>query len=122
MAKKDVIMTEQEVREELNLPDGVTVVQYQNWKATYKNRLRKLVIERENGDEIEVVVCKPSRQPISMYEKYIDKDPSMARKLLIKACVLSHKEVVQDADDLFYSVSTAIIELIDPPKARIENF
>ncbi|GAA4825581.1 hypothetical protein [Algivirga pacifica] len=107
----------EEKKEEI-LIAGSTESQRKAWKAK-RGKLSVLSVETEEGDEKEYVACRPDRHTRSQVEKYIDKDPMKARKIILSNCLLTGKEEVTTDDQLFYSVTDTLFELMSVPKATL---
>jgi hypothetical protein len=93
-------------------------------KAKYGAGKVKLVeIFKENSDEVEktVLAIVPSRNIIGQFRRYSDTDPKKADEILVKNCLLSHKEEVLADDSLFYGALSGIAELIPIRKAVVKN-
>lgn len=85
-----------------------------------KVRLAEVPIDDE-GTTKTVLVCVPSRTILSQFRKYMDSDPKKADEILVKNCVLSHKDEILADDELFGSVLTTIADLIVVRKGVIKN-
>jgi hypothetical protein len=106
------------------LPQGITEEMVSQAKAKYgdKNvKIMELPLD-DNGEAAKPVLVKvPDRNIISQYRKYADSDPKKADEIMVKNCVLSHKEEVLADDGLFYGALNGISSLIPIRTAVIKN-
>lgn len=70
---------------------------------------------------LEILVLVPDREIFSQYMKYIDVNFKKAADILIKATVLTSKEIILADDDLANSAAIAITELIEIRKSRVKK-
>ena len=109
---------------EKELPAGITQTMIDDAKAKHGADKVKLVeIFRENSDEVEktVLAAVPSRNIIGQFRRYSDTDPKKADEILVKNCLLSHREEVLADDGLFYGALSGIAELIPIRRAIVKN-
>lgn len=85
-------------------------------------RIIELPLDDMNTDYIDVSVRIPDRNTMSQFMKYQDINPKKAQEILIKQCLLSHKEQVMGDDALFMTAVSQIAELIPIRDARIKKF
>lgn len=109
---------------EMKLPEGIT--QEMIDKAVTKHGIDKVKfvdILSEDGTETELTVLAvvPSRTVVGQFRRYSDTDPKKADEILVKACLLSHKEQVLADDALFNGAMLGIAELIPIRKAIVKN-
>lgn len=103
------------------LPEGITQEMIDAAKA--KGLIVKIaeVPVDDEGNTREFLVCVPSRTVLGQFRRFMDSDPKKADDILVKACLLSHKEEVLADDDLFTGVMSTISELIVIRKGIIKN-
>lgn len=103
------------------LPDGITQEMIDAAKVKGLDvRLAEVPIDDE-GNTRDFLVCVPSRTVLGQFRRYMDSDPKKADDILVKACLLSHKDEVLANDDLFSGVMSTISELIVIRKGIIKN-
>lgn len=103
------------------LPEGITQDMINSAKAKGLDvKLAEVPIDDE-GNTRDFLVCVPSRTVLGQFRRYMDSDPKKADDILVKACLLSHKEEVLANDDLFSGVMSTISELIVIRKGIIKN-
>jgi hypothetical protein len=106
------------------LPEGVSEQMVKAWKERYgdkKIKLATLSNEYDTFEPFDVVVRVPDRVARGEFEKWIDRKPDKAKEVLVKACLLSNKEVVLANEDMFLSAFDNIAELLPIQKAAIKN-
>jgi hypothetical protein len=106
------------------LPEGITRVMIDAAKQKYGNDKVKLIdILKENSDEVDktVLAAVPSRFVIAQFMQNADKDAKKSHEILVKNCLLSHKEEVMADDALFMGAVNGIAELIPIRKTVIKN-
>jgi hypothetical protein len=106
------------------LPAGITQAMIDDAKAKYgADKVKMVDILKENSDEVEktVLAVVPSRNIIGQFRRYSDTDPRKADEILVKNCLLSHKDEVLADDGLFYGALSGIAELIPIRKAVVKN-
>lgn len=106
------------------LPDGVTKEMLDGWKERYGQNKVKLVTlfhDEERAQSMEVVARVPDRRTLADINKWLDKDPSKAMDIAVKACLLTQKELVVADDDWYQSACTAIVRMIPSREAEIKN-
>ena len=109
---------------EPKLPEGITQSMIDQAKAKYgKDKVKFVEILKENSDEVEktVLVAVPSRNIVSMFTQHVDSNMKKAQEILVKNCLLSHKDEVLANDGLFLGAVTGIVELIPIRRAVIKN-
>jgi hypothetical protein len=110
--------------EKTELPAGITEEMITAAKGKYGNDKVKLIdlpLDDEGSAYKTVLATVPSRTVIGQYRRYSDTDPNKADQILVKACLLSHKEEVLADDGLFYGALSGIANLIPIRKAIIKN-
>ena len=115
---------ENKLSKEANLPDGITQEMIDDAKIKYgASKVKFAYILKENSDEVEktVLVVVPSKNIIGQYRRFADTDPKKADEILVKNCLLSHKEEVLANDELFFGALNGIAELIPMRRAIIKN-
>lgn len=109
----------------LTLPEGITQAMLDAAKKAYPKegsvKIAELPMDDDNTDYLSVLVRRPDRQVINEFSKWVDKAPGKANEVLVKSCLLSHKDIVLADDDLFAAAIDAISQLISVRKARIKN-
>lgn len=106
------------------LPNGVTAEQITAWKERYGERKVKQATLRDDEDlfdPFDVIIRRPGRQEMGEFEKWVDKQPDKAKVIMIKSCLLSHKDEVLADEDKFLHAFNAIAELMPIAKAIIKN-
>jgi hypothetical protein len=106
------------------LPAGITAEMIAEAKTKHGEDKVKFieVYNEENSDvELTVLACVPTRSVIGQYRRYADNDPKKADDILMKACLLSHKDAVMASDALFFGALTGIAELIPMRKSAVKN-
>ena len=109
---------------ETKLPEGITQSMIDEAKAKHgKDKVKFVQILKENSDDVEktVLVVVPSRNIVGQFRRYCDTDPKKADDILVKNCLLSHKEEILANDELFNGALAGIAELIPSRKAIIKN-
>jgi hypothetical protein len=109
---------------EKELPAGITQEMIDSAKAKHgSDKVKFVEILAENSDEVEktVLAVVPSRNVIGQYRRYSDTDPKKADEILVKNCLLSHKDEVLADDSLFYGALSGIAELIPIRRAIVKN-
>ncbi len=113
---------EKEVKEKL--PAGITKEMIADAKVKHgADKVRLVEILKENSDEVEVTVLAtvPSRNIVGQYRRFCDSDPKKADEILVKNCLLSHKDEVLANDALFNGALIGIAELIPVRRAIVKN-
>ena len=106
------------------LPEGITEQMVTDAKTKFGESQVKyadLPLDEEETDFKTVLVGVPSRVVLGQYRRWADNDPKKADEILVKACLLSHKDEVLADDGLFYGALNAISDLIPVRKGRIKN-
>lgn len=106
------------------LPDGITselIAKAKRENGNDKVKMIDIFNEDNSGIELTVLCCVPSRTVVGQYRRYSDTDPKKADEILVKACLLSHKEQVLNNDALFNGCLLGIADLIPIRKAIVKN-
>lgn len=105
------------------LPNGITAEMIASAKAKYGDKGVRMIdlIDDNTGNVKTVLVCVPSRIVMGQYKRYESIDPKKAEEILVKACLLSHKDEVLADDGLFYGALSGIAELIQVRRAVVKN-
>jgi hypothetical protein len=109
---------------EIILPDGITQSMIDEAKEKHgADKVKFVEILKENSDEVEktVLAVVPSRSIVGQYMRWSDTEPKKAQEIIVKNCLLSHKDEVLADDGLFYGALTGISELIPVRKAIVKN-
>ncbi len=109
---------------ENQLPEGITPAMIAEAKVKHgadKIRIIELPVDEEATAYKSVLACVPSRTVIGQYRRYADSDPKKADEIIVKACLLSHKEEVLADDGLFNAALDGIASLIPVRKAIVKN-
>lgn len=109
---------------EKKLPEGISdemVAKAINKHGKEKVKLIDLPLDDDGTGYKTVLACVPSRTVTGQYRRYSDVDPKKADDILVKACLLSHKEEVLADDGLFYGALNGISELIPVRKGIVKN-
>ena len=104
------------------LPDGITQEMIDAAKLKFKGvTLAQLPKDDDMTEYLTVLVRQPDRSVMSEFSKWSDKNPGKADDILVKSCLLSHKEVVIADDGLFAGCVDAIAQLISIRKAILKK-
>ncbi|MGY0034449.1 hypothetical protein [Pedobacter sp. NJ-S-72] len=107
------------------LPSGITQEMVDNAKVKYPKegavKYADLPLDDYGDQFLTVLICRPNRQVINEFSKWVDKNPGKANEILVKSCLLSHKETVLADDELFTVAVDAIAQLISIRKAIVKN-
>ena len=105
------------------LPEGITAEMITEAKAKHGEGKVKYIdiINDETSETKTVLAAVPSRSVIGFYQRFETSDPKKAQELLVKNCLLSHKEEVLANDALFYGALSGIAELIPVRRAVVKN-
>lgn len=108
---------------ENTLPDGITAEMIAEAKRKHgENKVVMIdIIDDDAGKTKTVLAAVPSRTVIGQYQRWSDNDPKKAQEILVKACLLSHKEEVLADDALFFGALSGIAELIPVRRAVVKN-
>ncbi|GHV13632.1 hypothetical protein FACS1894169_01050 [Bacteroidia bacterium] len=111
------------MKKETKLPEGVTPEMVGKWKEEYGANNVKLahLVDGDGNPRKTIVVRVPDRVTLGEQEKYSYTAPQRAREILVKGCVLSHKDEVLADNQLYYSAYAALIELSPLAKATVED-
>lgn len=111
------------VKSNTELPEGITAETVAEAKKKYGEDKVKFVdlIDDNTGETKTVLVCVPSRTVIGQYKRYEPNDPKKAEEILVKACLLSHKDEVLADDGLFYGALSGVAELIPVRRSVVKN-
>jgi hypothetical protein len=107
-----------------DLPVGITAAMIAEAKAKHgedKVKIIALPVDDESSAYKEVLACVPSRNIVGQYRRFADTDPKKADEILVKNCLLSHKDEVLADDGLFYGALSGIADLIPVRKAIVKN-
>jgi hypothetical protein len=113
---------EKEVKEKL--PEGITKEMITVAKQKYgedKVKYIDLPTDDEGNGTLTVLATVPSRSVIGQYQRFQTIDPKKADEIMVKNCLLSHKEMVLADDGLFYAVLNALGDLVPIRKGIIKN-
>ncbi|MCV9929519.1 hypothetical protein OIU83_17795 [Flavobacterium sp. LS1R49] len=107
--------------EKAKLPEGVTREMINAAKVKGLDvKLAEVPVDDE-GTTRTFLVCVPSRTVLGQFRRFMDADPKKADEILVKNCLLSHKEEVLADDELFTGVMSTLSELIVIRKGTIKN-
>lgn len=84
-------------------------------------KFAEIPVSDETDEVMTVLVRKPDRVVLGEFQKWLDKNPNKAEDILVKNCLLSHKDEVIADEGLFAGALDAISQLITARKARIKN-
>ena len=89
-----------------------------------EGRLKRATLDMdENGKErLEVALLVPSRTTQDEFMKYVDKDPGKAKKILVRNCLVTNIDQVNNNDYLFETCVNAIAELFTIGAHEVKNF
>lgn len=108
----------------MKLPEGITEAMVADAKTKHGNdkvKLIELPIDDDATAYKTVLAVVPSRTVVGQYRRWAETDPKKADEIIVKACLLSHKEEVLADDGLFYGALAGIAELIPVRKAIVKN-
>lgn len=111
-------------KKDLQLPEGITAEMITEAKLKHgedKVKIALLPIDDTGKTNVAVLVTVPGRRVIGEFEKWIDKNPTKAKEILVKNNLLSRVDEVMGDDGLFYAAVDAIAELMPLRKATIKN-
>lgn len=105
------------------LPTGITAEMIAEAKKKHGEGKVKFIdiINDESGETKTVLAAVPSRTVVGQYQRYEANDPKKAQEILVKACLLSHKDEILADDGLFYGALSGIAELIPVRRAVVKN-
>ncbi len=109
---------------EKELPAGITAEMIADARQKHGEKNVKYIdlpLDDESTEFKTVLACVPSRAILGQYRRFSDSDPKKADEILVKNCVLSHKEEVLADDGLFYAALNGVAELIPVRKAIVKN-
>ncbi|MDD2996364.1 MAG: hypothetical protein PHP99_09160 [Paludibacter sp.] len=112
------------MNKEKTLPVGITQAMIdQAVEKNGKDNVKLVDIMNEDGNAVELTVLAivPTRTVLGQYRKFADNEPKKADEILVKACLLSHKEEVLADDGLFSGALSGIADLIPVRKAVVKN-
>jgi len=110
--------------EKKELPQGITQAMIDEAKAKHgegKVKFIDLPLDDDSTEFKTVLACVPTRTVVGQFQKFADSEPKKSQEILVKACLLSHKDEVLAEDGLFYGALNAIAELIPVRKGIIKN-
>jgi hypothetical protein len=113
---------DKEVKEKL--PEGITKEMITEAKQKYgegKVKLIELPKDDDGNETVTVLATVPSRSVLGQFQRFQTVDPKKADEIMVKNCLLSHKEIVLADDGLFYAALNALGELIPIRKGIIKN-
>lgn len=106
------------------LPEGITQEMVDQAKAKHgegKVKCISLPKDDDNNEFLNVLAIVPSRSIVGQYRRYADTDPKKADEILVKNCLLSHKDEVLADDGLFFGAVTGLAELIPVRQGIVKN-
>jgi hypothetical protein len=114
----------EEIKKEKKYPSGITAEIVADAKAKFgddKIKMIDLPKDDESNVFLTVLATVPSRTIVSNYRRFAESDPKKAEEILVKNCLLTHKDEVLADDGLFYGALYALAELIPVRKGIIKN-
>ncbi|MDR1459154.1 MAG: hypothetical protein LBI60_02960 [Bacteroidales bacterium] len=116
---------EKEVKEtKENMPEGVSKEMIEQAKLKYgqdKVKFLELPKDDEGTEFLTVLATVPTRTVIGQFTRFMESDPKKAQEILVKYCLLSHKDVVLADDGLFYGAVSTLADLIPIRKGIVKN-
>lgn len=106
------------------LPEGITQEMVDQAKAKHGEGKVKCIMlpkDDDNNEFLNVLAIVPSRSVVGQYRRYADSDPKKADEILVKNCLLSHKDEVLADDGLFFGAVTGLAELIPVRQGIVKN-
>lgn len=104
---------------------GITEAMVEKAKKDFGESCVKLMDlplgENETDGHKTILAAVPSRTVVGQYRRFSDSDPKKADEILVKNCILSHKDEVLADDGLFYGALNGLADLIPVRKAVIKN-
>lgn len=112
------------MKTEKTLPEGITQEMVDQAKAKHGEGKVKCIClpkDDDNNEFLNVLAIVPSRAVVGQYRRYADSDPKKADEILVKNCLLSHKDEVLADDGLFFGAVTGLAELIPVRQGIVKN-
>lgn len=106
------------------LPEGITQAMIDEAKVKHGASNVKMIdlpLDDESTSFKTVLAIVPTRTVVGQYRRFADTEPKKADEILVKACLLSHKDEVLADDGLFYGALSGIAELIPVRKGIVKN-
>jgi hypothetical protein len=111
-------------QKEQTLPEGITQAMIDEAKVKHgadKVKFVTILDEDGNSELLTVLAVVPTRNVTGQYRRFADNDPKKADEIMVKACLLSHKDQVLADDALFNGALNGIAELIPIRKSIVKN-
>jgi hypothetical protein len=90
--------------------------------GTDKLRILEIPTTEKAADIIEAVAVIPSRNVLGQYMKWTDANPKKAQEILVRGCVLTHREQIE-ADDFMFNTTVALLaDLIPIGQGNVKKF
>ncbi|MDC9722367.1 MAG: hypothetical protein PSN34_06290 [Urechidicola sp.] len=87
-----------------------------------KLRILEIPVDEKQTEMIEATAVVPSRTVLGQYMKWTDSNPKKAQEILLRGCLLSHKEQIE-ADDFMFNTTVALLaDLIPIGQGNIKKF
>lgn len=106
------------------LPEGITAEMIAEAKKKHgedKVKILAIPVDDDATAYKEVLAIVPTRRIIGMYQRFQDSDPAKAQEILVKNCLLSHKDEILADDGLFFGALTLLAKLIPVREGIIKN-
>lgn len=115
----------QNQKQNSKLPEGVTQEQVDQWKKQYGEdaiHLLKLPLgETAEAGTFHCIARTPNRVVVGEYQKYAEKKPQKASDILLKNCLLTGLEKVQNDDGLYWAAVMQLADLIPLREGETET-
>lgn len=115
---------EKETKNKVELPSGVTSDMIKEWKEKYgaeNVKLATLYNGDDKEDTFDAVLKVPTRQIISEFEKFQDRNPDKAKEIMVNGCFLTEKERIKSKDGYFLCAFNACVKLLPVAEAVVKN-
>lgn len=109
---------------EEKLPEGITEAMISDAKTKHganKVRILSIPVDDDATAYKDVLAIIPTRRIIGMYQRFQDSDPLKAQEILVKNCLLSHKDEIMADDGLFFGALNLLAKLIPVREGIIKN-
>lgn len=106
-----------------DLPNGITQEMVDAAKEKH-SKVKLATLFDGDGNEIKtILVGTPSAQVINQFERFVDREPAKAKKMLLKGVLCSHIEIADEPQntELFSAAFSAAAEMLPVGKAVLKN-
>ncbi len=105
------------------LPEGVTQQMVDDAKAKF-GVVKLAELYDADGNLLKTVVMnRPPAHTMNQFEKFLDREPARAKKILLKGCLLSSTEIADlpSNDELFNAAFDAAANMLPVGKSILKN-